>query len=48
KRFPKVISFNNTYNTNRFKLFFFFKLLTFSFINNEKLKSFRFFFISIY
>ncbi|KAI3539069.1 hypothetical protein CCUS01_02679, partial [Colletotrichum cuscutae] len=20
KRFPKVISFNNTYNTNRFKL----------------------------
>ncbi|KAK1478372.1 hypothetical protein CABS01_14895, partial [Colletotrichum abscissum] len=39
KRFPKVISLNNTYNTNRFKLLYFYNT-TFSLINNKKLEGF--------
>ncbi|KAK1704837.1 hypothetical protein BDP67DRAFT_417420, partial [Colletotrichum lupini] len=49
KRFPKVISFNNTYNINYFKLpLLYIYNTTFGLINNKKLKSFRFFLISIY
>ncbi|UQC83217.1 uncharacterized protein CLUP02_08711, partial [Colletotrichum lupini] len=40
KRFPKVISFNNIYNTNRFKLPFFKIINAFSLINNERQKGF--------
>ncbi|KAK1496960.1 hypothetical protein CCUS01_13241, partial [Colletotrichum cuscutae] len=39
KRFLKVISFNNIYNTNRFKLLLFYNVV-FSFINNKKLERF--------
>ncbi|KAK1487894.1 hypothetical protein CABS01_12769, partial [Colletotrichum abscissum] len=40
KRFFKVISFNNIYNTNYFKLPLFKVTNTFGLINNEKLKGF--------
>ncbi|KAK1446879.1 hypothetical protein CCUS01_02438, partial [Colletotrichum cuscutae] len=41
KRFSKIISFNNTNNTNYFKLLFsFFKNTIFGLINNKRLEGF--------